>query len=95
MLFKSFDRRQKKYCGVLCKPNKLYTVGNVVSLAKMLFSRHFNKMPIVGSLNLSYSEFLIMKNTRMGVAHSLCVTTLLDRDGRTWAHFVPESLYKT
>ena len=42
---------------VLCKPNKLYTFGNVMSLAKMLFSHHFNNMPIVGFvMSWSYSE---------------------------------------
>ena len=42
---------QAKTCRVdLCKPNKLYTVGNVMSLAKICFSRHLNNMPVIGSL---------------------------------------------
>ena len=50
-----------------------YTFGNVVLFAKMRFNRHFNHMPIVGSLIWSYSEFLKRKEkSRMGVAHSLC-----------------------
>ena len=49
----SFITQKKKVCVVLCKPNTLCTVGNIMSLAKMV------------------------------------------RDGRTWAHRVPESLYKT
>ena len=65
-------RRKTKYCVVLCKPNKLNTVVNVMSLAKIIFSRHINNVPVVGSLSWSYTELRRLKNTRMRVAHSLC-----------------------
>ena len=35
--------------------NVLYTIKNIMSLAKMLFSRHLNNMPIPGSL-ISWNE---------------------------------------
>ena len=45
----SFVIEAKKF-SVLCKLNKLHAVGNVMSLAKMLFSRYLNNMPFIGSL---------------------------------------------
>ena len=51
------------------KSNKSYTIGNVMSLAKMLFSRHLNNMPVVGSLmswNCRPTDLRKLKNTLMG-----------------------------
>ena len=45
----------------LCKPNKLYTVGNVMSWAKMFFSRYLNKIPLVNYLSWSYTEIIQFK----------------------------------
>ena len=46
---------------------------NVMSLAKMLFTRHLNDMPVFGSLmSGSCTELIKIKNARLGVAHSLC-----------------------
>ena len=39
----------QKCCVVLCQPNKLYAVGSVMSLSKIIFSRHFNNIPVVES----------------------------------------------
>ena len=38
-------------------PEKIYTNGNVMTLPKMIFSCHFNNMPVVHSLmNRIYTE---------------------------------------
>ena len=37
---------QNKFCA-LCKPNKLYTIGNIISLAKMLFSYRLSYYHII------------------------------------------------
>ena len=63
----SFVTQAKQCCVVLCKPNKLYTIGNVMSLAKMLFSHHLNNMPFVGSfMSCSYTELIKFKKCTDG-----------------------------
>ena len=48
----------KNSCVVLCKPNKLYTVGNLMS---MFFSRHLNNMPVGSLMSWSYTKFIKFK----------------------------------
>ena len=61
----------KKNCVVFGKQKKLYIIGNVMSLAKMLLSHHFNKMRLLVFYELKlFRIFLYMD---VGNAFSLQV----------------------
>ena len=78
----------KQCCVGLCKPNKLYTVRNIMLLPNMIFSHHFNNIPVVTSLMGLISSHMDGGNSIFSTRtdqRCLCLGSLCSR----------ESLYKT